>query len=59
MLSDKILGYGDDFFNMFFSEIGLGKYVFWVIFVDLEFIVIGGFICYFVFVFLSSELILF
>lgn len=40
MLSDKIIGGGDDFFNIFFSEIGVGKYVFWVVFVDLEFMVI-------------------
>lgn len=41
MLSDKIIGGGDDLFNIFFSEIGVGKYVLRVVFVDLEFIVVG------------------
>lgn len=40
MLSDKLVGGGDDVFNIFFLEIGVGKYVFCVVFFDLELIVI-------------------
>lgn len=38
-----LIGGGDDFFNIFFSEIGVGKYVFWVVMVDFEFMVVGMF----------------
>lgn len=35
-----MVGGGDDVFNIFFSEMGVGKYVLCVVFVDLEFMVI-------------------
>lgn len=43
LICDKLnmVDNGDEFYNMFFSEISVGKYVFWVIYVDLEFSVVG------------------
>jgi hypothetical protein len=42
MPSDKTIGGGDDSFNTFFSETGLGKHVPRAVFVDLEPTVIGN-----------------
>lgn len=47
LICDKLnmVDNGDEFYNMFFSEISVGKYVFWVIYVDLEFSVVGMCFC--------------
>ena len=41
MPSDKTLGGGDDSFNTFFAETGLGKHVPRAVFIDLEPFVVG------------------
>ena len=43
MLSDKLIGGGDDAFNTFFSEIGVNKHVLKCVFLDLELTVIDEF----------------
>lgn len=46
MPSDTSVGYGDDSFNTFFSETGMGKHVPRAVFVDLEPTVVGKFLEY-------------